>query len=188
VGIRWNDDSIARALDKDAELHPVATAHTVVPPNAGFYSIFVDKPESLPTPFDRYLREKGTRLIYIGVASQSLFERLIEQDLRHRKASTFFRGIGAILEYRPPAGSLVGKRNQNNYKFSKPDTLAIDAWCREHLAVRFVIVDTGQHPNAERHAIGRSCPILNTTHNPECLSEVAELRELCRHVGRTATA
>jgi hypothetical protein len=180
-----NDDSISKALENDAALHSVAIAHTVVPAEPGFYSIFIDEAGSLPNPFDRHLCNKDTRLIYIGVASRSLFGRLVEQDLRHRNPSTFFRGIGAVLGYRPLAGSLVGKRNQNNYKFSTVDTEAIDAWCREHLTVRFVATDTSQYPNAERHAIGRNCPILNTTHNPECLSELAELRQCCRSIART---
>lgn len=183
----WDDESIAEALE-GAEPHAVATAHTVVPTEPGFYSILVDKPESMPSPFDRYLREKQTRLIYIGVASRSLYGRLIEQDLRHQNPSTFFRGIGAILGYRPSAGSLVGKGNQNNYKFSKADTATIQDWCRQHLSVRFVVVDPAHHLNAEKYAIRRNCPILNTTHNPNCLSELAELRELCRLIGRMVTS
>src|SRR4051812_37243154 len=126
--MRWDNDSIAETLEIAGKLFPVVTAHTVVPAEPGFYAIFVDEPESLPSPFDRYLREKNSRLIYTGVASRSLYERLIEQDLRHREASTFFRGIGAILGYRPPSGSLVGKGNQNNYEFSTADTATIDAW------------------------------------------------------------
>src|SRR5947209_2881242 len=105
----WDDNTIAEALEASAELHPVAIAHAIVPPKPSFYSIFVDTPYSLSSPFDRCLRAKQTCLIYIGVASRSLQGRLIEQDLWHRNPSTFFRGIGAILGYRPAVGSLVGK-------------------------------------------------------------------------------
>lgn len=180
--MKWNDDSIAETLESVGTLIPVATAHSVVPAKPGFYSIFVDKPQSLPSPFDHYLRAKNTRLIYIGVASGSLYGRLIEQDLRHQKPSTFFRGIGAILGYRPPSGSLFGRRNQNNYKFSTTDTASIEAWNREHLFVRFVAVNTSDFPDAERRAIGRNCPILNTTHNAKRLDELADLRALCRSI------
>src|SRR4051794_32840843 len=131
--MHWDDDSIARALEVEAKILPIALADRSVPTDPGFYSIFVDTPESLPAPFDEYLRRKATQLIYIGVASRSLFERLVQQDLRHCHPSSFFRGIGAVLGYRPPIGSLVGLRNQNNYKFSKDDTDAIVTWNRTHL-------------------------------------------------------
>jgi hypothetical protein len=34
--MRWNDEKIAEALENDATLHPVATAHTVAPAIPGF--------------------------------------------------------------------------------------------------------------------------------------------------------
>jgi hypothetical protein len=186
--VRENDDSIAVSLEKAAPLHPVAVAHTVVPPEPGYYSIFVDSPDSLPEPFGGYLHEKRTNLLYIGIASVSLYVRLIEQDLRHKQPSSFFRGIGAILGFRPSPGSLAGKRNQNNYRFSPDDTCAIIAWNQEHLSVRFVAIDTNAFPSAERNAIGRNCPILNTTHNTDCLQALADLRLECRSVARRPTA
>lgn len=183
-----NDDSIVAAIESDAEIYPVAMAHNVVPAKPGFYSIFVDNAENVPKPFNQILCEKKTQLLYIGVASVSLYERLIEQDLRHKSPSTFFRGIGAILGFRPPVGSLVGKGNQNNYKFSLSDTTAIDDWNRNHLSVRFIVADTAAFPHAEKWAIVRNCPILNTVHNPGRVKELAELRNLCRSIGcRTNT-
>ena len=178
---REDINSIAIALERTADLIPVESAHLIVPPTPGYYSIFVDNPANLPQPFRDRLCLKNTRLIYIGIATVSLFERLIQQDLRHKSPSTFFRGIGAVLGYRPPSGSLVGKSNQKNYGFSPADTRAIIAWNQEHLSVRFVAVDAA-FPNAEQNAIGRSCPIMNTTHNPDCLSALADLRSECRSI------
>jgi hypothetical protein len=180
VLVQITDEVIAAKLETEADLFPVKEAHLVTPAEPGFYSIFIDGPENLSLPFREILRQRNTRLIYIGVASVSLFKRLVEQDLQHKSPSTFFRGIGAVLGYRPIRGSLIGKGNQNNYKFSAVDTAKIDTWNREHLSVRFVQVDTAAHPSAERSAISRNCPILNTTHNSECVRELAELRSLCR--------
>jgi hypothetical protein len=186
--VRENDDSIAVSLEKAAALYSVAVAHTVVPSEPGFYSIFVDSPDSLPESFGGHLREKHSSLIYVGIASSSLYDRLIEQDLRHKHPSTFFRGIGAILGFRPSPGSLVGKRNQNNYIFSPEDTCAIIAWNQEHLSVRFVAIDTDAFPRAEKNAIVRNNPILNTTHNPDRLQALADLRLECRSVARQRPA
>jgi hypothetical protein len=178
---------VARALEGEAELHSASNADAVVPEAPGFYSIFVDQPESLPDPFAAYLRSSGTSLLYIGKASISLSQRLVEQDFRHRQPSIFFRSIGAILGYRPQPGSLDGKRNQNNYRFAQVDTEKIIDWIERHLAVRFLEIDISKYPTAERDAIQRNCPILNTIHNPKCFPLLDELRSECRAVARQNT-
>jgi len=175
-----NDQTIAEALEQKAPSYSAALAESVVPPQPGFYSIFIDDPINLPEPYAGHLREKQTTMLYIGIAGRSLLKRLIKQDLRHEGRSTFFRAIGAILGHRPLPGSLAGMKNQNNYTFSAGATRSIISWINDHLSVRFVQAATARHPNAEKFTIRRNCPILNTTHNPQSISALAELRKVCR--------
>jgi len=161
-----------------------AEAPVRVPTQPGYYAIFVDDPEHLPSPYGDLLQQRATELIYIGMATISLRERLVEQDLRHRRHSTFFRGIGAILEFRPPSGSLVGKANQNNYRFSGSDTAAIVDWIDAHLSVNWTEADPALKAT-ESSLIHARRPILNTTHNPDPVPQLATLRDECRRIART---
>ncbi len=175
-------EEISQLLEKEAPLHSASAAESVVPHSPGFYSIFIDDPANLPCPYCTILQGRPTNLIYIGIATKSLQKRLVEQDLRHKSPSTFFRGIGPILGFRPPRGSLIGKKNQNNYKFSQEDTHLIITWINEHLSIRLVTTETSEHPNTEEFAIKRNRPILNTKHNPDKLTALAELRATCRRI------
>jgi hypothetical protein len=159
-------------------------AGVLLPDAPGLYMISIDHHSSLPDPFGSYLEEQGNSFIYLGKATVSLRERLYEQDLRHRSPSTFFRGIGAILGYRPPKGSLAGKANENNYSFSGPDTEAIVAWIDEHLSVYCLTLDPDTASELEPHAIAALRPLLNTQHNPAPLPELARLRDECRQIAR----
>ena len=132
------DYTISILLERKAQDYPAKNAEFIVPKRSGNYSIFIDEPASFPTPFDSLLQQRNTNLIYIGIASKSLFKRLVKQDLCHKGPSTFFRGIGPILGFRPPRGSLLNKKNQRNYKFSQQDTRTIIAWINDHLSIRWV--------------------------------------------------
>jgi hypothetical protein len=163
--------------------YAAAEASERVPNGPGYYAIFIDQATSLPNPYADLLLQRATRLIYVGIATVSLHKRLVEQDLRHRRPSTFFRGIGPILGYRPPRGSLVGRRNQNNYRFSESDTAEIISWINEHLSVNWVEADAAL-PATEACLIRAHQPILNTRHNPEPVPELAALRDECRRIAR----
>ena len=156
-------------------------APALVPGNPGYYAIYVDAVVDLPSPYCDLLLRRRTDLIYIGIATVSLRQRVVEQDLQHQSPSTFFRGIGSILGYRPPPGSLAGMRNQNNYEFSVADTGAIKGWIDTHLSVTWVEA-TPALKAIEAALIGEQLPILNTAHNPEHVSELAALRAECRRV------
>ncbi len=175
--------NIIEQLCSTAMLMPASQADKLVPHHPGLYSIFVDEPRNLPAPFGEYLSQKGTRIIYVGKADDSLQCRLVQQDLRHRcGASTFFRGIGAVIGFRPPVGSLRGKRNRNNYRFSETDTLAIINWIDRRLSVRWVATPLEQIGTFEPEAIRTLRPLLNWTHNPDKLQELAALRAECRRI------
>jgi hypothetical protein len=173
---------IVSQLRNDAPLITAIGAEKSVPDIPGLYSIFVDDPDNLPPPFKEYLKRKKTRMIYLGKATKSLQVRLVEQDLRHMRASTFFRGIGAVLGFRPPKGSLIGKKNQNNYRFSNEDTEGIIKWINNHLSIRWTELTVGSIEENESTAINTLRPLLNTAHNPEALPELAALRDQCRTI------
>jgi hypothetical protein len=140
------------------------------------------------------LVKKQTNLIYIGIAERSLFKRLFEQDLRHKHPSTFFRGIGPILGYWPPPGSMAGRKKPDNYTFSKSDTAKIVNWIDNHLLVSWVKANPAlkgielrtELKNTEKELIRQHCPIINTTHNQHKVKELADLREDCRRIAAGA--
>jgi len=158
--------SESRCSAREARLH--------VPDTPGFYVIFVDSADALPPRFGKTLRDQETELIYLGIATKSLLTRLVEQDLRHRRSSTFFRSIGAVLGFKPPAASLHGR----NYKFSKTDTEAIITWIDEHLSVGWTCAIPASK-KAEGQVIGLLRPLLNIIHNPTASPELQALRGEC---------
>lgn len=177
------DDILIKRL-ANAKQVPAALADGNVPGRPGYYSIWIDDPDHLPRLYANRLRADKTSLIYVGIATESLLKRLVEQDLHHKSPSTFFRGIGPILGYRPPRGSLVGKSNQNNYKFTKDDTALIIRWIESHLSVR-VVEESPARGDIEAGVIRTLRPLLNSTHNPAALGELAQLRKECREIARS---
>lgn len=175
-------EEILFELRDDSNLINASLAEARVPDLPGVYSIFIDSPLSLQSPFREYQDRNGHRIIYIGIATKSLLKRLVDQDLRHKQASTFFRGMGTILGYRPPKGSLRDKKNKNNYRFSDDDTQTIIHWINNHLLLKYIICEPNQAEEVEEKAIFEIKPIVNTNHNPEKIRELAELRELCRKI------
>lgn len=164
------------------ELISAKAAGNSLPREPGLYSVFIGDPHSLPEPFAGYLKKQEMNLIYLGKTTDSLFSRLFKQDFRHKSPSTFFRAIGPILGYRPPKGSLVGKKNQKNYKFSPADTQAIVGWINEHLSIRYVAMPSSEATLLEPSAIATLKPLLNTQHNPNALPELKKLRDKCRKI------
>jgi GIY-YIG catalytic domain len=120
-------------------------------------------------------------MIYLGMAGKTLRDRLLNQDLRHKQPSSFFRSLGCLLGFTPPPGSLQGKRTQNNYKFSPSDTREIIGWIDTHLSIRFIALDPQKLDSFERTAIFRLRPLLNIQNNPEALPQLEALRKKCRH-------
>jgi hypothetical protein len=172
----------ARYLSDSAVALPVPKAMEQVDDAPGLYSIFIDHPKSLPEPFASMLIHRDTHLLYVGRARDSLSARLIDQELRHKRAATFFRGIGAVLGFRPPCRSLRGKANRRNYRFSKSDTAQVVRWIDKHLLVRWLRMPVADLVEVEPTVIHNLRPLLNTTHNPDRCGALADLRELCRRV------
>ena len=154
----------------------------------GVYSIFIDTPVALPECFNVELNKRATNLLYVGQAQcQSLRTRLIQQDLSGIGNSTFFRGVGAILGYRPESGSLHGKKNQNNYVFTQDDKKKIVDWIDTFIQIRWhVITETNVINDCEKHLINELYPLLNWKHNPRKFKPLEELRKECREIAKSA--
>jgi hypothetical protein len=152
----------------------------------GLYAIYIDNERNLPGVFGTYLKEKRCRMLYLGkAAQQTLHTRIVTQDLQHRKPSTFFRGLGAVLGFRPPKGSLRGKKNQNNYTFSPKDTQAIVEWIDSHLSVCWFAMSPEEVSSHEFFSIYEFRPPFNTAYNRDALPELASLKEQCRRLARS---
>lgn len=165
---------------------PAIEAAGIVPRRTGYYSIWVVDESSLPHVYAERLRQQRTHLIYVGIAAgQTLHERLVQQDLHHKKASSFFRSLGAALGFRPLRGSLVGMKNERNYKFSPSDTETIVNWIDSHLQVG-IVEESPAHHETERKAIAHLCPVLNLDYNPQRLTELIAARAECLEIARSA--
>lgn len=177
------------AVGKDVEQAlingPFVSVNTLgensVPTASGLYCIKLRKGVPLPAKYGK-IREDG--IIYIGKADV-LHERLWKEELNHQRPATFFRGIGAILGFLPPKGSLVGKANQNNYKFSPEDTEAIRKWMRQSLLVNWVPLEPTKIPDTEKALIIKYQPMMNTAHNPNKNNELAAARKRCREYAQS---
>ena len=152
-----------------------------VPDVPGLYCIKLRKGIVLPAKYGK-VREDG--IIYIGQASTSLHQRFWRQELNHHGAATFFRGIGAVLGYLPPKGSLYGKTT-GNYKFSEKDTEAIRKWIRQSLLVNWIPFATDKMDIVEAELIQEYRPLMNSTHNPTPSQELAAARERCSEHARS---
>lgn len=150
-----------------------------VPDRFGLYAIRVRSIDRLPAPYRTIAQKRGSDLIYLGEATgQTLRARFLRNEIRARGHGTFFRSIGAVLGYRPPVGSLLGKGNQRNLRFSPADIAAVVEWINENLVVSWVAFDDGVQM-AEVTLIRSHTPLLNLRDNPEALPELSKLRALC---------
>lgn len=159
-----------------------ALSGEMVPDVPGLYCIKLRKGVRLPAKYGK-AREDG--VIYIGQASTSLYQRFWRQELNHHGAATFFRSIGAMLGYLPPKGSLLGKKNQNNFKFSPEDTEAIRKWMRESLTVNFIAFSTETMDDVEKKLIDKYRPLVNYAHNPDYSRELEAVKDKCREYARS---
>jgi len=155
-----------------------------VPDEPGLYCIRIKNINSLNVVFANELLKRDHNIIYIGLASKSLKQRFLGQELRAKGHGTFFRSIGAVLGYTPEKGSLIGKKNQNNYKFSTTNQKNIIVWINSNLLVNWVVRE--QDLNIiENNLIKQYLPLLNGTGNPSHLQELKDLRAKCRLIARS---
>ncbi len=178
------DGSAETPLLAPESFRMAASVDGEVPDRAGLYAIRVRDRLALPEPFRTHSERRGHDLLYIGIARGSLSRRFLGQELRARGHGTFFRSIGAILGYRPGAGSLIGKKNTRNYTFAAHDELAIIDWINRNLLVNWVTTDA-DHEAEESLFLRKHRPLLNLQGNPGKLPELSALRAECVRIANT---
>jgi hypothetical protein len=124
------------------------------------------------------LGERQHNVFYIGIATDSLLTRFLNQELRAKGHGTFFRSIGALLGFRPQKGSLSGKVNKRNCKFVKEDQEKIINWINETLTVNWITVK-GNLETIETELIAKYTPLINLSKNPARLQLLSDLRKEC---------
>lgn len=179
-----SDDLALKVLMNEKNFKPVNNIQSLIPNEPGLYCIRITDPSVLPEPFATHLKNRNHNILYIGIATTSLRQRL-DQELWAKGHGIFFRGMGAVLGYRPPVGSLLNKKNKKNYTFSAADEAKIIQWINKNLLVNWVIFD-GNFKKTETTLIQQYLPLMNTIKNPSKLPELAKLRKLCREIGNTS--
>jgi hypothetical protein len=134
--------------------------------------------DSMPEPFRGELVERGHDIIYFGIATAALETRLRDQELRGTGHGTFFRSIGAALGYLPPQGSLVGKKNKRNYKFSQETRENIVLWLNQNVIVNAIGIES-DFEQIETELIREFKPLMNIAKNPSPSAELRRLRAEC---------
>ena len=154
-----------------------------VPDKPGLYCIRINYILNLPSTFKDVLIERKHNIIYIGIAAASLKKRFLNQELRAKGHGTFFRSLGAVLGYRPPEGSLCGKTNKKNYKFSKDDESGIIKWINANLIINWYECDDDIE-KLEKELIEKHKPLLNLKNNPVAMDELRKLRGECVRIAK----
>lgn len=167
-------------LMHEKNFKPAAFIQNQIPAQPGIYCIRIADPAKLPEAFATHLNNRNHNILYIGIATTSLRQR-IGQELWAEGHGTFFRGLGAVLGYRPPAGSLINKKNKKNYTFSAADQASIIQWINAHLLINWIKFEN-DFESMESTLIKQYLPLLNTSKNPAKLKELAALREECRKI------
>ncbi len=174
-------DSLVNNLMNPKNFKSIKEIEINIPDGPGLYCIRIINPEKLQPNFVKVLQERSHSIVYIGLASQSLKKRFLGQELRAKGHGTFFRSLGAVLGYTPERGSLAGKKNQQNYKFSKSDEATIIEWIDKNLVVNFVEINNNLE-ELENELLKKYLPLLNLTGNPGKLKEVTDLRNACKRI------
>lgn len=152
-----------------------------IPNVSGIYAIRIRDISILPEKFRCELENRDENLLYVGIASQSLRERLWNDELHAKKSATFFRSIGAMLGMLPPKGSLSLK--SYNYKFSAEDNKKIIEWMEQSLLINFV-TNNDDIKSIEKVIIKKYQPIINIEHNPYPFTPLKDMRAECRNYAR----
>jgi len=171
-----------KILMNEKNFKPASNIDGEIPEVPGLYCLRIKDKAGLSEPFSKVLEDRKHNIIYIGIASQSLNSRL-GQELRAKGHGTFFRSIGAVLGFTPEKGSLIGKRNQNNYKFSKINEQKIIKWINENLLVNWVQISEGLN-KIENDLLRANLPLFNIDGNPGFLSELTVMRNNCKRIGK----
>lgn len=178
--------NVANSLLNSRAFRSARTVDSHIPTEYGVYAIRLRAGAELPEPFGAIQRQRDTHLLYLGEAvRQTLRTRLLGNELRAKGNGTFFRSLGAVLGFRPVAGSRAGQARQQNYRFARSDRDQIVEWINEHLEVSWVVLRQSEIHSVEVQLIGEQTPLLNLKDNPNKLVQLSRLREECRVIAST---
>lgn len=175
---------LEKVLMNEKNFKSASIIDDLVPDDAGLYCLRLKESKKLPRPFNEILLERNHNIIYIGIASQSLNKRFLNQELRANGHGTFFRSIGAVLGYKPEKGSLLLKANKRNYTFSGSDEIKIIDWINDNLIANWVKYD-GDIEGLETLLIQKYLPLLNIAKNPLSIRELSDLRSECVRIANS---
>jgi len=169
---------LEKVLMNENMFKPAGSIDNLVPHKPGLYCIRIADINTIPKPFNTFLADRQHNIIYIGIATENLNRRFLNQELRAKGHGTFFRSIGAVLGFKPPKGSLVTKANKRNYTFSPADEQKIIEWINQNLIVNWVEY-SGNFETLETELINKYRPLINLAKNPSALPLLSELRYEC---------
>jgi hypothetical protein len=172
-----------KVLMSEKNFKTISTCEQDIPDQPGLYCIRVKETKAFGEPFPEIFKARKHNIVYIGIASKSLRKRFLGQELRAKGHGTFFRSLGAVLEYEPKHGSLKGKKNQNNYKFSKQAEAEIIKWINKNLIINWVEANSDLN-TLENQLIKNYMPLLNIAGNPGSVDKVRLLRNKCKEIAR----
>ncbi len=175
---------LEKVLMNEKNFKNASDIDNLVPSNSGLYCIRIKNYKVFPEPFDRVLEERKHNIIYIGIASQNLKKRFLNQELRANGHGTFFRSIGAVLGFKPPKGSLKNRANKKNYKFSTSDESKIIEWINKNLLVNWVEFND-DFESLETNLIQKYLPLINIAKNPLSVKELSDLRAECVRIANS---
>jgi hypothetical protein len=179
------DTTVEKTLMDVKNFRKAASIDSFIPIKcSGLYCIRISNISKLPNPFNTLLQDRGHNILYMGIATNCLNKRFLNQELRANGHGTFFRSLGAVLGYKPQRGSLITKSNKHNYKFSKEDCNMVINWINENLIVNWVKY-SGNFESIETALIEKYQPLLNIAKNPSRLQLLSELRADCVRIANS---
>jgi len=173
-----NPGLASKVLLNQKNTRPAEAVDNIVPDLPGMYVIRIRNVHRLPKVYSNVLEDRKHNLLYIGVATKSLKNRLLERALRGKENGTFFGSLGAILGFVPPKGSLINSEDKVNFSFSPSDEAQIVKWINLNLRVNWVCMDDG-FDQFESQLVLDQKPLLNIAKSPVALEELKTLRAKC---------
>lgn len=181
--IASDSNLLMKVLINEKNFKTINSSEQDIPDIPGLFSIRIKDPKVLDTVFLNVLTERNHSIIYISRASKSLQKQFLNEELRAKGHGAFFRSLGAVLDYVPEEGSLIGQSNQNNYKFSALNEQKIIEWIDANLIINWVTVKDNLNA-IENELLKQHLPLLNIAGNPGALNNVRVLKNKCREIAR----
>lgn len=169
---------LEKILVNEKNFKTCVKSENLIPEKPGIYCIRIKDSKLLPEVFTKELDLRNHNILYFGIATQNLYKRFFNQELRAKGHGTFFRSIGAVLNFRPEKGSLIEKANKRNYKFSSISEKEIINWINKNLLINWVEIGDNLE-DLETNLILKYKPLLNISKNPFSMPELSSLRAEC---------